>query len=170
MAAGDATRFADRRAAVPQNARMRILPVDRKRFVHLHVLAGFDAAAAENALVGIVAIERIGVVDLVRLGLEGDFLVLDREHLGRVVDRAVAVVVVADRAVEQVILEDAIERLALRGRRRGGLRRDLHRRRKPRSRRPARACRPPRPCRCRRSGSGRAAGGSRPAALGCPRD
>ena len=39
---------------------MRIFPVDRKRLVHLDVLAGLDAAAAENALIGIVAIERIG--------------------------------------------------------------------------------------------------------------
>ena len=46
---------------------------------------------------------------------------LDGQQLRRVVDRAVAVVVVADRAVEQVIAEDAIERLHLRGRRLGGL-------------------------------------------------
>ena len=68
-----------------------------------HVLAGLDAAAAKDALVRVVAVERVGGVDLVRLGLERIFLVLHREHLRRVVDRAIAVVVVADRAVEQVV-------------------------------------------------------------------
>ena len=48
---------------------------------------------------------------------------LDREHLGRVVDRAVAVVIVADGAVEHVIFEEPVERLALGGRGRGGVRR-----------------------------------------------
>ena len=119
VAAGDATRFADGRAAIPQHARMRVFPADRERFVHLHVLAGLHAAAAENALVGIVAIEGIGDVHLVRLGLERDMLVLDGEQLRGVVDRAIAVVVVADGAVEQVVAEDAVERLALRRMRRG---------------------------------------------------
>ena len=64
MAARDAARFADRRAAVPQHARMRVFPADRKRLVHLHILTRLDAPPAENALVRIVAIERIGVVDL----------------------------------------------------------------------------------------------------------
>ena len=54
---------------------------------------------------------------VVRLGLEGNLLVLDREQFRGVVDGAVAVVVVADRAVEQVVAEDAIECLALGGRR-----------------------------------------------------
>ena len=60
VAAGDAARFADGRAAIPQHARMLVFPVDAERLVHLQVLAGLHAAAAENALVGIVAIEGIG--------------------------------------------------------------------------------------------------------------
>ena len=44
--------------------------MDGKRFVDFDVLAGLDAAAAENALVRVVAIKRIGVVDFVRLGLK----------------------------------------------------------------------------------------------------
>ena len=115
VAAGDAARFADGRAAIPQHAGMRIFPVDGQRLVDLQVLAGLHAAAAQNALVGIVAVERIAVVDFVGLGLERDMLVLDGEQFGGVVDRAVAVVVVADGAVEHVIAENAVERLVLRG-------------------------------------------------------
>ena len=92
-----------------------IFPADGECFVDLNVLAGFNAAAAQNALVGIVAIERVGVVFRVGLGLEGEFLVLDGEQSRRVVDRAVPVVVVADGAVEEVVVEDAVEGLALRG-------------------------------------------------------
>ena len=40
---------------------------------------------------------------------------LHLEHLGRVVDRAIAVVVVADRAVKHVVGEDPVESLPLRG-------------------------------------------------------
>ena len=93
---------------------MFALPVDRERLVDLHVLAGLDAAAAENALVGIVAVEGVGVVLRVGLGREGAGLVLYVELCGRVVDGAVPVVVVADGAVEIVVLEDAVEGLALR--------------------------------------------------------
>src|ERR1700675_2728154 len=77
VAAGDATGLADGRTAVPKNTRMRIVPVDGKRLVHFDVLTGFHAAAAQDALVRIVTIERICVVDFVRLGLERDLLVLD---------------------------------------------------------------------------------------------
>ena len=59
MAAGNAARFADGRAAIPQHARMRILPADGERLIHLQVLARLDAAAAQNALVRIVAVKRI---------------------------------------------------------------------------------------------------------------
>ena len=142
MAAGDAARFADRRAAVPQHARMLVFPVDRERLVDLHVLARLDAAAAQNALVGVVAVERIGVVDLVRLGLERDLLVLDRQHLRGVVDGAVAVVVVADRAIEHVVAEDAVERLRCAAAAcRGGICRNLHPVGDHGSRRRAPACR-----------------------------
>jgi hypothetical protein len=40
---------------------------------------------------------------------------LHREHLGRVMDGAITVVVVADRAVKHVILEQTVESLPLRG-------------------------------------------------------
>ena len=86
MAAGDAARFADRRAAIPEHARVRVFPADGERFVDFQVLAGFHAAAAKDALVGIVAIERIAVVDLVRLRLERDMLVVDLQQSGGVVD------------------------------------------------------------------------------------
>ena len=77
VAAGDATGLADGRTAVPQNARMRVVPIDGKRLVHFDVLASFHAAAAQDALVGIVTIEGICVVNFVRFGLERDLLMLD---------------------------------------------------------------------------------------------
>jgi hypothetical protein len=59
-------------------------------------VAGLDAPAAEDALVGIVAVKRVAVVDFVGLRVERDSLVLDGEQLGRVVNG-----VVAHRAVEE---------------------------------------------------------------------
>src|SRR5712692_6201820 len=114
VAAGHTTGFANSRAPVPQNPRMRILPADGESLVYLQILAGLDAATAQNTLVGIVAVEGIGVVYLVRLGLEWQALVLDCHHLRGVVDHAVAVVVVADRAIEKVIPQDAVKRLGSR--------------------------------------------------------
>ena len=115
MTAGDAARFADRLAAVPEHARIFVLPPDGERLVHLDILARLDATAAEHALVGVVAVKGIGRIDLVRLRLELDALVLHVKHLGRVVDLAVLVVVVADGAIEKVVGEDVVERLPLRG-------------------------------------------------------
>ncbi len=89
------------------------LPVDGEGLVDLHVLAGLDAAAAEDALIGIVAVEGIGMILLVRLAAEGPRLVLHVEVFDSVVDGAVAVVVVANGAVKVVILKDAIEGFAL---------------------------------------------------------
>jgi len=40
---------------------------------------------------------------------------LHRKHLGGVVDCAVAVVVVADGAIKQMVAEDVVEGFALRG-------------------------------------------------------
>ena len=114
VAAGDAGGAGDLLAAIPEHAGMFRLPVDGEGLVDLHVLAGLDAAAAEDALVGIVAVEGIGMVLLVGLAAEGPRLVLHVEMFDGVVDGAVAVVVVADGAVEVVILEDAIEGFALR--------------------------------------------------------
>ena len=56
---------------------MRVLPINRKRFIDLEVLAGLYAPAAENALIRIVAIERISIVDFVGLGTIRDVLMLD---------------------------------------------------------------------------------------------
>lgn len=53
------------------------------------------------------------------LAEKGDFLVLDRQQLGRVMDCAVAIVVVANRAIEHVVAEDAVECFNLRRRRFG---------------------------------------------------
>src|SRR5260370_40507403 len=95
MAAGNTAGFADRRAAIPQNARMGILPADGQGFIYLEILTGLDAAAAENALVGIVAVKRVGVVDFPGFGLERYALVLHPQQSRGVVYRAVAIVVVA---------------------------------------------------------------------------
>ena len=97
-----------------KHAGVRILPIDAQRFIDLESLAGLNAASAENALVGIVAVEGIGHIHFIGLGLVGDLLMLDREQLGGVMHGAVAVVVVADRAVEQMIAEDAVKGFALR--------------------------------------------------------
>ncbi len=104
---------------------MWILPADGQSFVDLEILAGLDAAAAENTLIGIVTVERVGVIDLVGLGLEWQALVLDAQHLRGVVHCAVAVVVVAHGAIQEVIAQNAVERFRSRGLR--PFRRDLHR-------------------------------------------
>src|SRR5207237_3340870 len=120
MPAGNATGLSDRRTAIPKHARIGIFPVDRKSFVDLDVLTGFNAAAAENALIGVVSIERIRVVDFVGLRSKRDSLVLNGQQLRRVMNRAIAIVVIADRAIKKVITEDAIKRFHLGGR--GGCR------------------------------------------------
>ena len=67
MAAGDAAGARDVVAAVPKDAGMRRGPIDGEGFVYLDVLTGFDATAAQNALLRIVAIEGISAVLLVGL-------------------------------------------------------------------------------------------------------
>src|SRR5579862_2169202 len=94
---------------------MCVFPADGERFINLNVLTRFNAAAAKDALGGIVAIEGIGVIFRVGLGLEWKRLVLDGEKAGGVMDRAVAVVVVADGAIEEMVFEEAVECFALRG-------------------------------------------------------
>ena len=126
MAAGNAARLANRRTSVPQHARVRVFPANRKRLIHLNILAGLDAAAAKDALVGIVAIKRIRRVHLVGFRFERDFLMLDGEKPRGVMDCAVTVVVVADRAVEHVIAENPVERFPLSGDRPCGSRGNVH--------------------------------------------
>ena len=115
VAAGNARGAGDVVAAIPEDAGVLGGPVDGEGFVDLDVLAGFDASAAEDALVGIVAIEGVGAVLLVGLLFVGDGLVLYVEVSTGVVDGAVLVVVVADSAVELMVDEDAIVGFALRG-------------------------------------------------------
>jgi hypothetical protein len=126
MTARDATGFSDRRAPVPQYARMWVFPINRKRFIHLKVLACLDATPAEDALIGIVAIEGIAVVDFVGLGAIGSLLMFNRQQLGGVMDGAVAVVIVAHRAVENVVAENFVEGLSLRRARGNRFRIDVH--------------------------------------------
>ncbi len=85
----------------------------RERLIHLQVLARFDAAPAQNALPRIVAVERVRIVDFVGLRFERIALVLDIQQFRRVVNRAIAVVVVAHRAVELVVPENAVVGLGL---------------------------------------------------------
>ena len=61
---------------------MRVLPANGQSFVDFEILAGFDAAAAENALVGIIAVERVGVIDFVGFGLEWDAARISRQNPG----------------------------------------------------------------------------------------
>jgi hypothetical protein len=105
---------------------MLILPPDTQRFIDLEGLAGLYAAPTKNALIGIVAIERIRVINFVRLRSKRDLLMFDGQQLGRVMDSTIAVVVVANRAVEQVVAENAIKCLHLGGRRLRRLGGDLH--------------------------------------------
>src|SRR6195256_6452328 len=94
---------------------MWVFPINRKRFINLEVLAGLYAAAAQNALIGVVAIERISVVDFVRLGPEWNVLMLNGQKLRGIVNCAVTVVVITDRAVEHVIAENPVVCFSLRG-------------------------------------------------------
>src|SRR5258708_34091500 len=112
----NAARLSNGRAAIPQHAGVRIFPVDGKRFVPLDVLTSLYAAGAENALIGIVAIERIRVINLVGLRSKRDLLMLNGQQPCRVVDSAIAIVVVTDRAVEKMVAEDAIKGFHLGGR------------------------------------------------------
>ena len=103
MAAGNATGSGDGLAAIPQNARMGIFPANRKGFIHLQILASLDAAPAKNALVGVITVKGIGIIHLIWLGPERPLLVLHFHQRGSIVDRAVLVVVVANRAIEFVV-------------------------------------------------------------------
>jgi hypothetical protein len=94
---------------------MSIFPVDRESLIDLDVLTGFHAAATQDALIRIVAVKGIGHVLFIGLGGERNDLMPDGESPGGVMHCTIAVAVVADRAVEQVIAEDAIEGFALRG-------------------------------------------------------
>src|SRR5882724_5793515 len=114
VSAGDTTRLSNCGAAIPQHAGMRILPVDRKGFIHLHVLAGFDTSAAKNALLRVVAVEGVRMILFVGLGMIRNRLMFDAQQSFRVVNSTVSVIVVAYGAVENVRSENPIKRLSLR--------------------------------------------------------
>src|SRR3984893_18449853 len=92
---------------------MSILPVDRKGLIDLNVLAGFDASAAKNALLRVVAVERVRVILFVRLGMKRNRLMFNAQQSFGFVNSAVSVVVVAHGAVENMIAENAVKRLPL---------------------------------------------------------
>src|SRR5882724_5721531 len=117
VAARNAARLSNGGASVPQHTGIWVFPVDGKRFVDLDVLTSLYAAAAQNALIGIVAIERIRVIDFVGFRMKRDALMFDGQQLRRVMDSAIAIVVVANGAVEQMVAKNAIEGLHLRSRR-----------------------------------------------------
>src|SRR5258708_32975432 len=94
---------------------MRIFPADRKRLVDLYILTSLDAAATKDALIWIVSVKWVRVVHFVRLRLERNLLMLDGHQLGRVVHRAILVVIVADRAVKHVVAQNAVECFPLSG-------------------------------------------------------
>jgi hypothetical protein len=126
VAARDATGFADRRTAVPQHTRVWVFPIDRKRFIYLDILACFYAPATKKALVRIITIKRIRIVDFVRLGPKRNLLVFDGQQFGCVVNSAVAVIVVANGAVEKVVTQHTVKRFSSRIIRRHGIRDDAH--------------------------------------------
>ncbi len=161
VTAGNAAGFSDRRAAVPEHPRIGVFPVNGERFVHFDVLARFHAAAAKDALVGVVPIKGVGVVHLVLLGAKRNLLVLNTQLCSGVVNNAITVVVIANGAIQNVIAQDPVKSLPLCCSR-PSLTRSKHS--SPQTlglRTPARAFRSPRPCRYRRSESGRVAGDSR---------
>jgi hypothetical protein len=52
-------------------------PINAERFIHLQVLACLHATSTQDALIRIVAVEGIGHVHFVWLGLVRDFLMFD---------------------------------------------------------------------------------------------
>src|ERR1700749_2374062 len=88
---------------------MGIFPIDTERFIDLEGLTRLNAAPAEDTLIGIVSIEGIRHVHFVGFRLVWNLLMLDLQEARRVVHGAVSVVVVANRAVEQMIAENAVK-------------------------------------------------------------
>ena len=84
------------------------IPADGKGLIHLNRLAGLYALPAKNALAGVVAIERVGHVYFIRFRREGVVLMLNVQLERRVVDPAIFIVVIADRAVEHVVAENDV--------------------------------------------------------------
>jgi hypothetical protein len=65
---------------------MRVFPVDRESFVHLHVLARLNAPPAKNALPRITTIEGIRMILFIRLGMIRYRLMLNGQQAFRAVD------------------------------------------------------------------------------------
>src|SRR4029077_2231955 len=94
---------------------MLVFPTDRESFIHLQRLAGLYAAATQDTLVGVIPIEWVGIVDRVRFGTIRYLLMFDSQQFRRVMNRAVAVIVVAHRTVEKVVPKNAVERFSSSG-------------------------------------------------------
>src|SRR5262245_51158312 len=103
MPAGNAARLANRRSTIPQHTWVRVFPSDRECFVYFEVLTGLDTTAAKDALVRVITIERICIVRFVWLRLKRNALMFDTQEPSCVVDRTVAVTVIADCAVEKMV-------------------------------------------------------------------
>ena len=89
-------------------------PIDGESLIHLHVLAGFHAASAQYALIRIVAVEGVTHILLVRLWQVRALLMFDVQQGSGVMNSAVFIIVIAHRAVEQVVAEDNIHSFHLR--------------------------------------------------------
>ena len=111
MATGDAARAANLHPSIPENAWAIQFPANRKGLIHFYRLAGLYTLPAEDTLARVIAIERVGHVHFIRFWREGVVLMLNVQLECRVVDPAILVVVVADRAVEHMVAENHIERL-----------------------------------------------------------
>src|SRR5690606_37768824 len=65
MAAAHTAGTIDRMATVPQHPGKLLAEVDAERLIHLHILTGLHAASAQDALVRVVAVERVTFVFIV---------------------------------------------------------------------------------------------------------
>ncbi|CCK16318.1 hypothetical protein BN136_2328 [Cronobacter universalis NCTC 9529] len=104
----------DSLAAVPQHTRVGHGVIDAQRLVDLDVLARLHAAPAQNALVGIVGVKRVGVIFNVGFALV--FVALNRNmHIRHgIMQGAVAGIVFADGTVKFMFGEQPVHAFVLR--------------------------------------------------------
>ncbi|CCJ89733.1 FIG00554473: hypothetical protein [Cronobacter turicensis 564] len=126
MPATHAAGAGDGVAAVPQHARVRHGVIDAQRLVDFNVLTRLHAAPAQNALIRVVGVKRVGVV--FHVGFALIFVALNRDmHVcDGVVQGAVAGVVFADGAVELMFGEQPVHPFMLRRLRVGRAAGDFH--------------------------------------------
>ena len=82
---------------------MRIFPADGERFVDLQILTSLHTPPAKDALVRVVPIEGIRFIDFVGLGSIRDALMLNLQQGCRIVNGAIAVVIVANGTIQKVV-------------------------------------------------------------------